>query len=442
MEILLAIISGAFSGLLVGFLPGVGATVLMLTTMPILLSWHPASAIIFYATAIQASHFSGSVASINFGLLGEATSDPALRERPTVISNGLEKSALKYTALGSFLACVFALFFVQIAYNVFSVTSFVLRTDFFVLIMTIILGTCVFWKNNPKIINVFLICVGVILGHIGHHSSSSSIEEYHFLTFNMSELFNGIPSIVILASFLAVPALIKFRNIDLSQFTVNSSSQKIVAFPTKSFLRGTVLGLFAGLIPMIGNMISSNLAWTVEKHFKQTDSTTDSMSRLVSAESANNSSQITVLLPLLILGIAIVPSEIVLLNILEYKDWMMMLDGWSVFDFNLFTWIGISAIIGCAISYLICYTFVLPISLFLKNHLKALNWFTLSMMLLSVAYLGLQVENQTFYLLAFICFSAVTVFYRKTDFIPLVAGFLLSDSIIYKLPTLFMIYFN
>lgn len=442
MEIILAILSGAFGGLIVGFLPGIGATILMLTSMPILLTWHPASAIIFYATAIQASHFSGSVASINFGLLGEATSDPALRERPIVVSNNFEQSALKYTALGSFLACVLALFFVQVAYDVFSMSTIALRTDFSVMILIIILSACVFWKNNPITVNAFLVLIGITLGHIGQHSSSSSVDEYHFLTFGLPELFNGVPSFVVLASFLAMPALIKFRTINLVDFSKQHKNQTTTSFPIVSFLRGTFIGLFAGLIPMIGNMISSNLAWTVEKRFKQQNNVSDSMSRLVSAESANNSSQITVLLPLLILGIAIVPSEIILLSILEYKDWMMMLTNWTFLDLTLLTWIALGATIGCTISYLVCYTFVLPISLFLRNHLQKLNWITLIIMVISVTYLGMQIENEFFYIFAFICFSFVAYVYKEIDFIPLVAGFLLSDSIFYKLPTLFMIYLN
>ena len=84
IEIILTLLSATVAGLFAGLMPGIGSSALMLTALPLLYNLPPELCIIFYALAVQASQFSGSVAAINFGIMGELTSYPALAERRNV----------------------------------------------------------------------------------------------------------------------------------------------------------------------------------------------------------------------------------------------------------------------------------------------------------------------------------------------------------------------
>ena len=59
-------------------------------------------------------------------------------------------------------------------------------------------------------------------------------------------------------------------------------------------------------------MVSSNVCDRVEKYFRN-----NHLSRLISAEAANNSAAITVLLPLLLFAVPIIPSEAIVLGLAE-----------------------------------------------------------------------------------------------------------------------------
>jgi len=186
------------------------------------------------------------------------------------------------------------------------------------------------------------------------------------------------------------------------------------------------------VIPMVGTMICSNVAWAIEKFMsKNKTENQQSLNRLLAAESANNSAAITVLIPLLLLGLAIIPSEMILLSALETLNWLPGKSSWTFLGFGFYHWLFVSLLSACAVSYAFCYTFVIPFSKFFYNHMKALMWLTILLILSSVYYTGWLVDNRIFFLLCFCFLSCIVLFlYRHVEFMPLVAGFLLGDSVI------------
>ena len=82
----LLLISAPFIGLLVGLMPALGATLLLILMYPFLVTFDVATLIMFYAIVVGARDFSGSVSALNFGLLGEVTSVPILKERNTIVN--------------------------------------------------------------------------------------------------------------------------------------------------------------------------------------------------------------------------------------------------------------------------------------------------------------------------------------------------------------------
>jgi TctA family transporter len=67
----LVLLLAPFIGILIGFIPALGATMAMLLLYPLLGKLDVHLIIIFYAVIISCKEFSGSVSAICFNLLGE-----------------------------------------------------------------------------------------------------------------------------------------------------------------------------------------------------------------------------------------------------------------------------------------------------------------------------------------------------------------------------------
>jgi len=430
LETLLTIFSGTLAGLIAGIMPGLGSSALMLTALPVLYYLPPEVCIIYYAVAIQASQFSGSVSAINFGMMGELTSYPALAERRYILDNNLQKTALKYTAIGSMIACVIPILMLYPMLEWFKSHTVLMRTDVLTGILLIILLFCLLYKKNSYWINFILIAAGIFVSQIGMRNQGAS--ESTFFTFGQSWLYGGIPMISVLGGLIAVPLIVEYMrwNNIKDAVDIKVGPEPLVRFPFFSVLRGSVLGLFTGLVPAIGTQIGSNIAWAVEKKFKPKNTIEDTIARLTSAESANNGSQITVLIPLLVIGLAIVPSEMILLSVLEIKFWIPGESTWAMAGYGFYTWLMVSLIISACISFILSYTLLSAITPFLRKNLTLLNKFCILLMTVAVFYSGSLVESRLFFVASFVFFSAIAIWLKKVDFIPMVAGYFVGDALI------------
>jgi putative tricarboxylic transport membrane protein len=427
MELLFIILTAIVTGLIVGLLPGVGSSYIMLTSLPLLYLLPPELCIIYYAVATQSSQFSGSVSAINFGIIGELTSYPALSERNYILQHNLQTTALKFTALGSVLACVVSVLLLYPMLAWFQTQSLIMRTDFIFFITTMIIVFCIFYKKNTPWINMLLIVAGLIISQIGLQSTGFS--ESKFLTFDQPFLYGGIPMISVLAGLIAVPLITRHRDwqVNSSNIHIHYTKDQLTRFPLLSSLRGNASGMIAGLIPAIGTQLGSNLAWAIEKKLYPNDNHQSVMARLTAAESANNSSQITVLIPLLMLGIAIVPSEMILLSVIETKFWMPGQETWQLYGMGFYQWLTVALTLCSIVCFVACYSLLSWINPWLKSNLNLLNKICILLVLAAVIYSGSLVDAKVFFLACFLFFSVITIVFDKIDFVPLVAGYFVGD---------------
>ena len=441
IEILLTLLFATCAGLFAGLMPGIGSSALMLTSLPILFVLPPELCIIFYAMAVQSAQFSGSVAAINFGMLGELTSYPALAERNYILKNRLQLTALRFTAIGSILSCIVPILCLYPILSWFQQHSLILRTEFTLGVMLLILFFCVWYKSNPKILNFFLVSVGVLISQIGLTNSHGTGGGREFLTFDQPFMYQGFPMITVLGGLIAIPLIMKYIgwNQGLQAVDLDMPVQKI-RFPLISSIRGGILGLFTGLLPAVGTALGSNLAWKVEKKFFPKDDHKSVMARLTSAESANNGSQITVLVPLLVLGIAIVPSEMILLSVIKTKHWMHGESSWMMAGLNFYQWLMAGLMTSSIICYTVCYTFIKMINGWLGRNLNLINKICVLIMVAAVFYAGSLIEARTFFVSTFVIFSLIGIYFKRVDFIPLVAGYFIGDILIETIEILTFLY--
>jgi putative tricarboxylic transport membrane protein len=424
IEILLIAVLGSLIGLAIGIIPGMGTSFIMIAAYGILTTWDSSQIIAFYVAVTMSSQFAGSVSALIFGLPGEVTSQPALSERNFLQLNGQIGTTVKHTAVASLIAVSFALGVTLLLWNLLPSFVYILRTEVkFILLCSIFLiaGTA---GRNTISTNYLMVAIGIALGLVGF-----SYQGQQILTFDQWWLSGGIPVTVLLIGLIAVPSMLNFPKVEY-----NAESIEIKSHPLSwsSITRGTLIGSFVGLVPVIGNAITSNVAWLAERSRKLSTP----LQRVSSAEAANNSGNVMVLLPLLMFGIPIVPSEMILYSLINAQGWAHT-DLTTTMLFQIY----LAAIISSLIGYALCGPVVKYLIVFVQKNYSILVKFAVAVAVVSVLYLGYQAYNAWFYLLSLVICISIGVLLRHRDFTPLLIGTLIAAPLINAGQVFYQLYF-
>lgn len=429
----LIILSAPVIGVIVGLIPALGATLTMILLYPLLMQFEPLTLILFYAIMVNARDFSGSVSAISFGLLGEITSIPALKERHLIVQDNRQLNALRNTMLGS----LFGMFF-GTALLYFSVTQsvnypFLLRSDVLALFILITAGFLTFWTSNKWYTNILLMTAGYFLGEIGF----DTIKNREFFTFDNAYLSGGIPILPLLFGLYAVPKMIQIASETKPSGNLETGQKIDIPVGFLTMVRGSLIGSIAGLVPFIGTTISSNIAHFLEQKFHSANNSHDALRRVSAAETANNAGQVTMLIPLLVLGIALQPSELILLDMLESKGWLAS----TSVDWVLLIGLMAALTMGSLITAFICYNAVKKLLSWFSIYFKHIVSLLILITVIDIVYIG-YTADQIFYYTTVFVLSAITglSLQKKIDFVPLILMFLLHHSfsdVVQRLPLIY-----
>lgn len=428
----LLILASPFVGILIGLIPSLGATLAMIIMYPFLINFNPITVIVFYAVMVNARDFSGSVSALSFGLLGEITSIPALKERQFVVNENLQINALRNTMIGSIVGMLFGTVLLYISVSQSTNYPFLLRSDVLAFFILVTAGFLTFWLGNKWYTNILLMASGYFLGEIGYNTLRNS----EFFTFGNSYLSGGIPLLPLLFGIYAVPKMIEIWKNNSIEMQVNLKDKIIYSTQTPTLLRGSLIGSICGLIPFVGTTISSNMAYFVEGKIYKKHNGEQALLRVSAAETANNAGQVTMLIPLLVLGLALQPSELILLDILEFQGWIAS----DTVDWTLLLLITVILPLGSLLTAFLCYNAVKSLLTVFSKHYKNIILLLISITVIDIFYIGYTSDQTIYYALVFLISLTVGMTCRKIDFVPLVMMFLLHNSfsdVIMRLPVLY-----
>jgi putative tricarboxylic transport membrane protein len=420
-------------GIVIGLMPGLGALFVMLMLYPMLLHVSPWIVVVFYAMMLAARDFSGSVAALGFGMLGEVSSGPALREREIIVSHGSTRQALMDTMWASQVGVIISTVLLLTAVMVGSSTAWLFRSDIQAVFM---LGAVMFllaWAQQSWWKNFLLMAVGYLIGAVGYNMRTGT----DFMTFGNAYLTGGIPLLPVILGVYAVPTMLRIANNVAPTVPVQIKPGGAADRNWGSMVRGGAIGAVCGVVPYVGCVITSNLAHWVERWRSPSHSLSHSLSRLSAAEAANNAAHITSLIPFIVMGLAVQPSELVLLEILHTQ-------GIRPQDI-----MGLVFTVACGVAV------SAAVSGWLCGHLVAglLNWFkqwywiivlTLTvLLLLNVAWMG-WTADQTWYYVAVFAVSLIVglILQRRVDALPLVLVLLLQNQLDIVLPRIYQFYLS
>jgi putative tricarboxylic transport membrane protein len=278
---------------------------------------------LFFVTLMLTIQYYGGISSVVFGVMGEVTDQPTVDNGHKLFKLGQANEILTAMASHSLLASVIGIsMFYLIALNA-SYFVPLLSANVRILILTTVM-VMLLVVSKQRWIGTLLLILGLLFGILG----ASMIPALTEIIPRFGFFGGGIPFAPFLAGFIIIPTLVSFIKspTPISDVLLTKVSYadrfallaKITHVPAT--LRGAAVGCLTGLIPGVSYTISSVVAESIEKIKHKKIETIQSMTQnLLAAEAATKAAVLTALVPLLIFGIPILPSEAMMLSIFEEK---------------------------------------------------------------------------------------------------------------------------
>jgi len=423
---LYSIFIGLIGGTIGGLLPGFGNLMTLLIMAPWLTGMSALDLIICYAVMTQISQFVGSLTSVFTGVPGEASSMPTVNEIKRVPDNRIGE-VIASTAVGSAFAAIFTVLFCWVFVAQFNNVAYFFRTE----IVWVLFITAIFfiikYSQNAKTTSTLLLLVGLFLGQIGWNNRFG----VGVMTFDITELYQGIPMELIMVCLFAFPQLYQMGKIKIG--AAQSSSIPLI-WPALNYLKLTwysILGFIGGLVPGLTTVFSSQLAYAAACR-----KTKDPVERIVASETANNAGAISQLIPLLILGLPLVASEAYILTMMETKSFLPSPENGVKYFLLSVPALLISAVVGTILAW--------PLASKLLTLLRVrISTLRLIMVLVLVGYIVYQAvldRNLVYVLSLFVGLSLIGWLVRNKDTTGLVFGFFISDRLLDHSLRLFDLY--
>lgn len=426
IEHVLFLLIGAGVGLVVGVLPGIGILMAMTICAPFLTHLAPLDIFLFYAAMAQVSQFLGSVTTIYTGIAGEISgmmSTVEVRRLP----DEQFADTIAATAVGSFFAAVLSISACWVIASHLAGMSYLLRTELNVALIILALYMLIKYSSSGVLENIALCVTGIMLGLIGYNS----LLETNVMTVGISSLTAGLPSAVVMLCLFTVPQLYQLKS--------RSYNIRILlpvrAWPKLNYLRITqysVVGFVGGLMPGLSTSFSSMLSY-----FITCRSTKDPRERIISVETANNAGAVSQLIPLIVFGFALVPSEAIVLSWMEYGGFRPSIAAAA----SLWSATAWYQIVAAVIGLLAAWPMAQQVIKILNSHVNFLRAAVFSLILLAILYEAYVDYAMVFVLSCLACLLLIGWLVRNKDTTALIFGYFISDRLFEYATRMHALYF-
>ena len=401
-------ILGVLSGVLFGVIPGAGPFLAIATLYPLLQILDPFNILLFYISLLITTNYTNSVTGILYGIPGDAAAVTTARHGHKLFLKGKGHLAVSNNAISSTIGSVFAiilfLLFLPSIYNVFRFYNSTLQL---VIICTAIVFLTLLSKQKIwKTVSLFLF--GGVLAKIGFNNTTFET----WGTFGIDYLTLGIPFSAVMICLYILPELLKFRDVEIGeQKKINKFGYDPSTITSTGI--GSFVGFWCGLIPGVTNILGSYLS----ANFVKKD-----LNKIAAAEAANNSGALSSLLPLIILGIPIVGSEVLIFYLIVTKGFIFSVDTMSYFT-DILYFIPIVLIICVVLSWG-CFNILGQLAQLYKKHKNTLIISIVSFIcIMSINIYPLQ----EWLIICLLVLGVIGYALRKFDTFPILYGYFLTD---------------
>lgn len=407
MSILWCIL-GVITGVFFGLIPGAGPFLAIATLYPLLQILDPFNILLFYISILITTNYTNSVTGILYGIPGDAAAVTTARHGHKLFLKGKGHLAVSNNAISSTIGSIFAiilfLIFLPSIYNIFQFYNSTLQL--IIISVAIILLTLMSKQKMWKTISLFLF--GGVLAKIGFNNTTFET----WGTFGIDYLTLGIPFSAVMICLYILPELLKFRDVEIGeQKTIKKFGYDLSTIPATGV--GSFIGFWCGLIPGVTNILGSYLSATFVKK---------DLNKIAAAESANNSGVLSSLLPLIILGIPIVGSEVLIYYLIVTKGFTFSVDTISYFT-DILYFIPIVLIICLVLSWG-CFNILGQLAQIYKKHKNIIIIFIVTF----ICIMSIKIYPvKEWIIVCLLLFGFIGYMLRKFDTFPILYGYFLTD---------------
>ena len=299
--------AGAVIGTAIGVLPGLGTPATIALLLPVTYKMDPTSAVIMLAGIFYGAMYGGSTTSILLKIPGEAASIVTCLDGYEMARQGRAGPALGMSALGSFIAA--SLSVLAMSAIAPGLASFALKFGPAEYASLVFLGLimAVYLSEGSVVKGLLMAAVGIVLGTVGIDPVFGAAR----FTFGVSHLMDGVDFVAAGMGLFGIAEVL--MNLEAPDVRNVYKASLRGLLPTRddwrrswaAILRGTGLGFFIGVLPGGGAVISSFVAYAVEKRVSRHPERfgRGAIEGVAAPESANNAASTSSFIPLLTLGI-------------------------------------------------------------------------------------------------------------------------------------------
>ncbi|MFB3884956.1 MAG: tripartite tricarboxylate transporter permease [Thermodesulfobacteriota bacterium] len=260
---LLALIIGGFYGLVIGILPGIGGSAGMALAFPLIINLHPLTALIFMASLYRVSNYGGSITAIMLNTPGDSSNAATILDGFPMCEKGQSGVALGISAtgaaVGGTLGVIVLILFTPI------LAEFALKFGpaeyFLVAIFALSIISAVI--KGATIKGLISAVLGLLFATVGYDIMAG----HPRFTFGMYFLEDGVPFIQALVGFFAISQALSLSETTLAISKVGKLAGsfwqgfKIYFKHPTVIVRSTLVGLWLGVLPAVGQATSGLVAY-------------------------------------------------------------------------------------------------------------------------------------------------------------------------------------
>ncbi len=298
---------GAILGTAVGVLPGLGPPATIALLLPATYKIPPVSAVIMLGGIYYGAMFGGSTTSILLNIPGEPASVVTCLDGYKMARQGRAGPALGASAIGSFFGGVISIFALMLIAP--GLAAFAIKfgpPEYFALV---ILGLmmAVYLSEESVLKGLIMMTIGILMGTVGIDPAFGA-ERF---TFGLSRLTSGLDFVVVgMGLFGISEVLINLESPEVREIFKTSLKGLLPNLEDwrrcwASMVRGSFLGAVIGVLPGGGAVISSFVAYALEKRISKHPERfgKGTIEGVMAPETANNAAATSSFIPLLTLGI-------------------------------------------------------------------------------------------------------------------------------------------
>ena len=308
---LLLVLSGCFSGTLIGALPGIGPINGVAILLPIAygLGLPPESALILLAGIYYGAEYGGRISSILLNVPGDAGAVMSTLDGNPMAKKGEAGRALSLSAIASFFGGTLAVILMTLFGPVLARFAVNFTPSDYVALMVFAFASLASLVGKNPVKTLIGALIGLMLATIGI-DANTGVARY---TFGIPDILAGIDFLVVVIGFFGMAELIALVEQQVSGavkvLPIGKSfvSMKELSLVKWTVVRSALIGFFVGVLPGTGASVGSAVAYGTEKRIAGKDGEktfgTGDPRGLAAPEAANNAAAGGAMVPMLTLGI-------------------------------------------------------------------------------------------------------------------------------------------